>query len=416
MSRRRLTAAWVAPMDGPPIPRGAVLVGDDGRIEAVGPDAAIPSPPGLARFDYSDSVLLPGLINTHTHLELTGFEGQAPDDDFPSWIRRVRTLKAGREAGDFLAGARRGLAACYAAGVTTVADTGDSGAVIEALSEAGGSGIAYHEVFGPHPDQLVESLTGLQHRVDELRRFTTERVRLGVSPHAPYTVSAPLYMAVARWAEREGLPIAVHLAESRAESELLASATGAFAEAWTARGIPLPPPPGRSPVAWLESHGVLGPATLAIHAVQVDATDVATLARHRTAVAHCPLSNRRHGHGEAPLGSLLAAGIRVGIGTDSVASVGNLDLMAEARAARALGGLGAEEALSMVTRAAARALGLDGEVGVLRPGAWADIAVIGIPTIGDPNGVPEAALGSGPEDVLETVLGGRTVFRRAVAP
>jgi len=416
MPRRRLTAAWVAPMDGPPIPRGAVLVGDDGRIEAVGPDATVPAPAGTAATDHPDSMLLPGLVNTHTHLELTGFEGRVPEHDFSAWIRRVRSLKAERDSTEFLEAARRGLAACYSAGVTTVADTGDSGAVIEALSEAGGSGIAYHEVFGPHPDQLVESLTGLQRRVDELRRFTSERVRLGVSPHAPYTVSAPLYMSVARWAEREGWPIAVHLAESRAESELLASASGAFAEAWTARGIPLPPLPGRSPVAWLESHGVLGPATLAIHAVQVDTADVARLARHGTAVAHCPLSNRRHGHGEAPLRTLLDAGIRVGIGTDSVASVGRLDLLAEARAARTLAGLDAEQALAMVTREAARALGLDGEVGVLRCGAWADIAAIGIPTAATPNLAYEAALGSDVRDLRETLLGGRTVYRRALAP
>ncbi|HET9293069.1 MAG TPA: amidohydrolase family protein [Gemmatimonadales bacterium] len=416
MPRRRLTAAWVVPMEGPPIPRGAVLVGDDGRIEAIGSDTAVPAPPGTPQSDHSDSVLLPGLVNTHTHLELTGFEGQVPEDDFSAWIRRVRSLKAERKPTEFLEAARRGLAACYSAGVTTVADTGDSGAVIEALHEAGGSGIAYHEVFGPHPDQLLESLAGLQRRVDELRRFASGRIRLGVSPHAPYTVSAPLYMAVARWAEREGLPIAVHLAESLAESELLASASGAFAEAWTARGIPLPPLPGRSPVAWLESHGVLGPSTLAIHAVQVDAADVARLALHGAAVAHCPLSNRRHGHGEAPLRSFLNAGIRIGIGTDSVASVGSLDLLAEARAASALAGLDAEQALALVTREAARALGLEDEVGVLRRGAWADIVAIGIPTAATPNLVYEAAVASNVGDVQETLLGGRTVYRRAAAP
>lgn len=416
MARRRLTAAWVAPMDGPPIPRGAVLIGDNGRIEAVGPDVAVPSPPGTLRSDHSESILLPGLINTHTHLELTGFEGRVPDDDFPAWIRRVRALKAQRDASDFLAAARRGLTACYAAGVTTVADTGDSGAVIQALNEARGSGIAYHEVFGPHPDQLVESLTGLQHRVDELRQFSSERIRSGVSPHAPYTVSAPLYTAVARWAGQEGLPIAVHLAESRAESELLASATGAFAEAWAARGIPLPPLPGRSPVAWLESHGVLGPDTLAIHAVQVDAADAARLARCGTAVAHCPLSNRRHGHGEAPLRLFLDAGVRVGIGTDSVASVDSLDLLAEARAARALAGLEAGEALALVTREAARALGLESGIGVLRRGAWADLVVIGIPSAAQPRDAYEAALGSGIGDVRETLVGGHTVYRRQAAP
>jgi 5-methylthioadenosine/S-adenosylhomocysteine deaminase len=399
-------------MGAAPIQGGAVLVDADGRIAEVGPDSSVSSPPGVARTDWPSAALLPGLVNTHTHLELTGFSGQAEDADFSAWIRRIRALKAERSPADFLVAARQGLADCHAAGVTTVADTGDSGAVIQALAEAGGSGIAYHEVFGPHPDQWRESLAGMQQRVGELRRFVSPRVRLGVSPHAPYTVSAELYVAVARYAEREGLPLAVHLAESEAESEFLHEAAGPFAEAWTARGIPLPPQPGRSPVAWLELHGVLGERTLAIHVVQVGPADVKRLARSRTAVAHCPLSNRRHGHGAAPLVAFLEAGIRVGVGTDSVASVGVLDLLAEVRAARALAGLSAEAGLELVTRGAARAIGLEGEVGTLEPGRWGDLAVVGIPAAGSAEAAMEAVLGTGPGDVLETLLGGRSVFRR----
>ncbi|HQR17784.1 MAG TPA: amidohydrolase family protein [Gemmatimonadales bacterium] len=399
-------------MSGPPIRDGAVLIGEDGKLVAIGPDSSVPRPTDAESSGWPAAVILPGLVNTHTHLELTGFAGQAEEADFPAWIRRIRALKAERTPADFLAAARAGLAACHASGVTTVADTGDSGAVIEAMAEAGGSGIAYHEVFGPHPDQLRESLGGLQQRVAELRRFTSARVRLGVSPHAPYTVSAELYVAVARLAEREGLPIAVHLAESEAESEFLHEASGPFAEAWTLRGIPLPPLPGRSPVAWLDAHGVLGERTLAIHVVQAGPADVARLAERRSAVAHCPRSNRRHGHGMAPLGAFLEAGLRVGVGTDSEASVGALDLLGEARAARALAGLSAEQGLALATREAARALGLEDEVGSLAPGYWGDVAVAGIPAAGGPEEAMEAALASAPGDVLETMLAGRTVYRR----
>ncbi len=399
-------------MDGPPIRHGSVLIGSDGRIQAVGGAGEVPGPPGVDSSHWPDAVVLPGLVNTHTHLELTGFAGLAEEADFPAWIRRIRALKAERSPADFLAAARAGLLDCFAAGVTTVADTGDSGAVIEALAEAGGSGIAYHEVFGPHPDQVQESMEGLRRRVGELRRFAAGRVRLGVSPHAPYTVSGPLYAAVADFAEAEGLPIAVHLAESEAESSLMGSASGPFAEAWKLRGIPLPALPGRSPVAWLDEHGVLGERTLAIHAVQADADDLLRLARTRTGVAHCPLSNRRHGHGAAPLDAFLGAGLRVGVGTDSVASVGELDLLAEARAARALAGLTAQEALGLVTSGAARALGLEGEVGTLRPGLWGDVAVVRIDPTDDADTAQEAALASGPDDVEETTIGGRVVYRR----
>jgi cytosine/adenosine deaminase-related metal-dependent hydrolase len=137
MSPRFLTAGWVLPMDGPPIRTGAGLIGGDGRIEAVGATGSVPCPEDAERSDWPVAAILPGLVNTHTHLELTGFAGMADEDAFPDWIRRIRALKAERSADDFLAAARRGLADCHAAGVTTVADTGDSGAVIEALAEAG---------------------------------------------------------------------------------------------------------------------------------------------------------------------------------------------------------------------------------------------------------------------------------------
>ena len=211
---RRLAAPWVLPIEGPPIRDGAVLLDAGGRIAAVGAAAALPTPPGVPTESLPDAVLLPGLINVHTHLELTGLDHQVPEADFPSWIRHIIALKAARTPADFLAAARQGLRDCWAAGVTTVADTGDSGAVIEALAEAGGSGIAFHEVFGPHPDQAEEAMAGALRRLAELSRFTSTRVRLGVSPHAPYSVSGPLYTLVANHARKADLPLAVHLAEA----------------------------------------------------------------------------------------------------------------------------------------------------------------------------------------------------------
>ena len=410
MPARRLAAGWLLPMDGPAIPGGAVLIGADGRIAAVGPDPAVPRPAEALAETFADALLLPGLINTHTHLELTGLPDLS-EPDFASWIRGVRARKAARPAADYRAAARAGLAGCHAAGVTTVADTGDSGAVIEALAEAGGSGIVYHEVFGPHPDQAGESLASLERRVAELARCTGPRVRLGVSPHAPYTVSGELYRLTARFARDADLPLAVHLAESEAESALLERGGGAFAAAWAGRGIPLPEPLGHSPVSWLDRHRVLGPGTLCIHVVRAGGADLATLAARGCAVAHCPRSNRAHGHGDAPLAAMLAAGLRVGVGTDSVLSVGPLDLLAEARAAAALAGLDAMVALELCTAAAAGALGLSEEVGSLTVGKWGDCAVVR-PAPGRAGLPPaEQALRSGPRDVVLTILGGRDVHR-----
>ena len=290
-----------------------------------------------------------------------------------------------------------------------MADTGDSGAVVSALSEADGSGIAYQEVFGPDPAQASESLAALQQKVREHGSRTTSRVRIGVSPHAPYTVSAALYRAVAAWARSEGLPIAVHIAESAAETQFLLSGRGPFAEGWLKRGIPLPFPPAHTPIHWLAKHGVLTEQTLCIHTVQVGSRDVQYLADSGVAVAHCPLSNRLHGHGDAPVRRMLDAGIRVGLGTDSVVSVNRLDLLAEARVAGQLASLGAEEQLKLCTLDGARAIGLDAETGSLRPGKWGDCTVI---RLDGPGGTPaERVLSSSPGDVLLTCVAGREVYR-----
>jgi cytosine/adenosine deaminase-related metal-dependent hydrolase len=407
--RRRIAAGWVLPMAGAPIERGAVLFGADGRIQSIGPDRAVPRPPAVPAFDFPDAALLPGLINTHTHLELTGFEGQVTAPEFPAWIRSLRQLKTTRTPDDYLRAARQGLADCYAGGVTTIADTGDSGAVIRVLADASGSGIAYQEVFGPQPSQAKESLAGLQRRVQELSSLTSPRVMIGVSPHAAYTVSAGLFSSVAAWSQQERLPLAVHVAESTEETEFLLAGSGPFAQAWRDRNIPLPASQGISPMAWLAKHGVLSPLTLCIHAVQLGPADIRVLADSGAAVAHCPISNRMHGHGTAPITSVRAAGVRVGLGTDSVVSVGRLDLLAEARMAGKYATLTADQQLELCTIEGARALNLEAEVGSLQPGKWADCTVIRMTDTGETPA--ERVLASSPEDVLRTYLGGMEVHR-----
>lgn len=412
MPSLRLTADWLVPVIAPPIPGGAILIGEDGRVQAAGATAEVPHPPGVPELRLANTALMPGMVNAHTHLELTGMGGRAEEPDFVAWIGTIRRLKAERTPAEFLAAARDGLRACWAAGVTTVADTGDSGAALMALAELGGSGIAYQEVFGPHPDQLRDEFATLCARVDAQLPIQTARARLGVSPHAPYTVSGALCRATAELARSRNLPLAVHIAESAAESALLADGTGGFGDAWRRRGIPLPAE-GRTPVGWLAEHGALGPRTLCIHAVRLGEADVESIRSAGAAVAHCPVSNRRHGHGDAPLRALLAVGIAVGVGTDSEASVGALDLLAEARIARELASLDAREALHLATAGAAVALGLAEEVGALTPGRWGDVAAIGLPPGfrgDDVASAEEAVLASGPADVVGTWIGGRRAW------
>jgi cytosine/adenosine deaminase-related metal-dependent hydrolase len=108
MRARRLAARWLIPVEGPPLEHAALLVGADGRIEAVGPESKVPRPAGIAAEDFGEAVILPGLINTHTHLELTGFADQVQEPDFPTWIRRLRELKTTRGAAEYVDAARRG--------------------------------------------------------------------------------------------------------------------------------------------------------------------------------------------------------------------------------------------------------------------------------------------------------------------
>src|SRR5204863_7143372 len=295
----RIRAQFVHPVTAPPIEDGAVLVDDRGTIAAVGPNAVVPTPPGARALEFPHARLLPGLVNTHTHLELTHLIGKNTEREFAGWIRGLRVLKDAASPDEFSRSAEQGVRDAWAAGVTCVADTGSTGAPLEALARLGGRGIYYQEVFGPDPAKCGASIGELQQAVARLGPLVASHLRLGVSPHAPYTVSEPLYRAVGEFARRERLPVAVHLAESRAESEFVCEGSGPFAEALRARGIAVQAH-HCSPVQYLARLGVAGSGNgLAIHCVQVDGTDIESLREAGVAVAHCPRSNRAHGHGRA---------------------------------------------------------------------------------------------------------------------
>ncbi len=334
---QRLDAAWVLPVVVPPIRDGSVLLDDRGRIAAVGPRDAVPSSADVPVHDLGDVAIVPGLVNTHTHLELTGFAGQVEDADFWEWITHIIALKSARTDEEFFHAAEQGIRDCWAGGVTTVCDLGNSGQVIAALDHLGASGVAHHEVFDMHtadPEQVMRRFAG---ELEHLAPFAAGRVSLGVSPHAPYTVSGKVYRATGELARAHGVPIAVHIAEPPDESALLRDFTGTFADMLRARGVAR-----LSDDAGL-AHRVAGAARRAVAAHHLRARD-----SHRsTPTPNCcggtsrPSRTARGATGviTAPTRRwtrYVAAGLRVGLGTDSEASVAPLDLLAEARAARGL--------------------------------------------------------------------------------
>ena len=374
-------ARWVLPITDPPIENGSVSV-EAGRISYVGSrrDA------GDQSVDLGDAILMPGLVNAHCHLELTAMRGFLEDLDFRRWILRLTSAKrAVMTTESLLDSARAGLEEGIAAGITTYADTCDSGVVIDAMREYGVRGIMYQELFGPDPAQCAASIGEFSAKLDALRGKASELVRVGISPHAPYTVSDDLFRASAELAAREGLPMAVHVAESEVESQLIAQGRGAFADGLRARGIDVRMR-ASSPIRLLGDLGVLDRRPLLIHCVRVDAADLELIASKKAPVAHCPVSNAKLGHGIAPLLETLAAGIDVGMGSDSMASNNRMNLLEEARAALLMQrarvatheALAATDVLELLTIGGACALGLANEVGSLEVGKSADLAAFDI--------------------------------------
>ncbi len=392
-----LSADWVLPVDGPPIESGRVRF-EDGRLVEVGP--------GRAERHFADAVIVPGFVNAHSHLEYSVYAGFGDGFPFGPWIETHMERKGRLSAEEMLAVARRGVLDSLASGITTTADYSFSGAAATAAADAGLRAIVYLEVFGGDPDAAQERLDGMRAAISP-----SPLVQIGVSPHAPYSVSLEVYA----WCLSLGIPVGTHLAESANENDWLEHGAGPL----SAIAPILQPPSGLRAVATLEP--VLGPDLLCAHCVEVDDSEIALLAERRVPVAHCPRSNALLGCGIAPLAGLRAAGVVVGLGTDSPASAPSFDVFEEMRAAiyaargreRRADALLAAEALALATIDAARALRLDAEVGTLTPGKRADLAVVSL--AGSPYHPvedPAAAVvfGGSPERVVETVVDGQTRY------
>jgi cytosine/adenosine deaminase-related metal-dependent hydrolase len=401
-----LSADWVLPVDGAPIEHGAVAI-EDGRIAAVGTQDEL----GEGEH-FPEAVILPGFVNAHSHLEYAVYAGFGDGLSFAPWLVMHIERKRRIALPEMEAIARLGAAQCLASGITTVGDASFSGAAATACAELGLRATVYLEVFGEDTEEL-ETRFGPAH--ERLRETWSELVRPGISPHAPYTCSPELYAACASL----GLPVATHLSESADEDRWLRTGTGE----WEAFKNDLPAPPGTTGIRLLGEHGLLDESVLAAHCVTVDEEEIELLARHDVAVAHCPRSNAFLGCGVAPLSDLLAAGLRVGLGTDSPASTPSFDMFDELRAclsaARARAGrpeaFSAVQALELATLGSARALGLEAEVGSLTPGKQADLTVVSLAgTAFRPWEDPAAAvvLGGSPDRVAATLVAGEPRYRK----
>ena len=403
---RLLSADWVVPVEGRPVEHGSVAIGDDGRITAVGPADELG-----AGEHFPDAVILPGFVNAHSHLEYAAYAGFGDGLPFAPWIGLHVQRKRRLDRADMETIARLGALECLRSGITTVGDASFSGAAATACAEVGLRAIVYLEVFGEDASAL-ECFDELRTRVADA---FSDRVQVGISPHAPYTCTVELYEACAGL----GLPLATHLSESDAELEYLRTGTGP----WEGLAEYLVPPLGRAAIPALAEAGVLGPNVVAAHCVRVDDTEIALLAELDVGVAHCPRSNALLGCGVAPLAGLREAGVRLAIATDSPASTPSFDMFDELRTAvmaarareRRPDALLAADALELATLGGARVLGLDQEVGSLAPGKRADLTVLSLadsPFLPWEDPVGATVLGGSANGIVATLVDGQERYRK----
>ncbi len=381
-------------MDGPPVPDAGFVV-QGGRFVRVGPAAELFGTERPPVTDLGPTVVLPGLINAHCHLDYTLMRGAIlPSRSFSHWVARINALKGALSDDDYVRSIELGLAELVAHGTTTVLNIA---AIPQVFSRLSAPPIRVHH--------FLELIDVRPRRWEDAYAFgawlvfadpPSPQVVFGLSPHAPYTASPELYRLARDCGERFGLPLTTHVAESDEEWAMFADAAGPLHRFLSTLGRPMADCGGTTPLQALLNPSLVGPRTILVHLNRLNEADLAVLARPEWSgltVVHCPKSHRFLHHHPFPLAALQACGLNVALGTDSLASNDSLNLFAEMRTLRrTFPGVTAEAALRMATVHGARALGREGELGRIAPGCLAD--AIAVP-------VPEESLASPYEIVLE---------------
>jgi len=403
--------------DGALLRNAAVTVSETGRILRAEPQINFRPDAEHKAIDWGAAVILPGLVNAHTHLELTRMHGQVTGtSSFTDWLWQVVQKRRDWTKEEYLDSARSGARMALASGTTLVGDVSASGHSGEALASERLRGVIFEEILGFAPAAADSLVQALESRID---RFDPRGLLArGVSPHAPYSVSPDLYRGVAGLARRRTLRTATHLAETRSEVEFLKAGTGEFPEFLSRLGV-MPAgwaPPGSGPVEYMEALNFLEQSPLLIHCNYPDPGSIARILQRRCSVVLCPRSHAYFGHEKHPVRHLLDSGVNVALGTDSLASNESLSMLDEIRFLfKTRRDLASEEIFRMATINGAIALRLEGEVGRLRPGAWADMAVIGLPEKTEAKHLLSQML-EGLGECLATMVGGEIAWSRSPEP
>jgi len=385
-------AKHILPVAGTPIQNGAISV-HEGRIVAVGRRKdVVKAHPGVEVRDLGDAVIVPGLINAHTHVELSFMNGDAPvGGTFMTWLRDLVARRAAVDAAAMAQAAATAVATLVQRGTVAVGDIANGTWAAPLVARSGLSGIAFHEVYGFRAAeaesilaQAAQRLTGID--ADPDVAAARDRLTMVLTPHAAHTTSNPLLKALGGRAVAAGEALSIHVAESDEEMQFLRDGTGPFKDFLIERDAWEPgwKAPGMSPVAYLDRLGVLTPRTLAVHCIHIDHQDLTRLQARGVTVVTCPRSNQRLGVGKAPVPKLMASGIPVAIGTDSLASSPDLDVFTEvAHLRQDHPELSPAAALRIATLNGAKALGLAKDFGTVEAGKRDALAVVGLADPGD---------------------------------
>jgi aminodeoxyfutalosine deaminase len=400
------TARHVLPVASPPLVDGAVAI-QGGRIAAVGKRGEILKAAGADAqvSDLGDTVLVPGLVNAHVHLDLSWMrDDPPPGGSYIAWFRdRLERVELASEAARREA-AEKAVREMAARGTVAVGDVAGVPWTAPILARSSLHAVVFLELTGFRSEDAERLLDGAASVLDVVENdadFKAARGRIGVvlSPHSAHTVSAALLKALAGRATASGEILSIHLAETADEAAVLLDGSGPFPGLLRARGAWDEGwhPPGHSPVEYLDRLGVLSPRTLAVHCIHLGQQDLSKLQARGVTVVTCPRSNLRLGVGKTPVPKLLSAGIPVALGTDSLASASDLDLFSEmAGLRREHPGLSPAAVLRMATLNGARALNLEKSLGTIEKGKLAGLAAV---ALSDPGDDPLEAVTSGPETV-----------------
>lgn len=386
-------AAWVCPIERPPIPNGIVEI-EDGVIVGIrepgaGKRASADGSPILdpGSRQLGNVALLPGLINAHTHLELSWLRGRVPPAHrFADWVKTLVAIRRGTEqlvTPEVLGPIHDAIREVHESGTVAVGDITNSLAVVEPMKSAGLTGVVFHELLGfKERDGAIVAASR-----DQRAAAARQGVRISLAPHAPYSTSVELFRAIRQAVTASECPImSVHLGESPEEVELLEKGSGpwrgmletigVWRDDWTI--------PACGPVQFLERHGVIDAKTLVVHGVQFDDHALERLRALGATLVTCPRSNQWVGVGYPPIARFYRSGVAVAVGTDSLASVDDLNLFSELKTMRWLApGVAARQLLESATLAGARALGMDDELGSITPGKRAALIAVRLPDVVD---------------------------------